>query len=106
MRFSATAVDPALNPQHEDHETALESLASICAVLAVGLFVMTFVFQNYEIPSASMENTLLIGDHVLVDYVTLAPPTRWFPSSATATSSAAISSSSSSPIPSRPTSTS
>jgi len=60
-------------------ETALESLSSICAVLAVGLFVMTFVFQNYEIPSASMENTLLIGDHVLVDRLTLAPPTSWAP---------------------------
>jgi signal peptidase I len=66
-------------PEPEDKETALESLSSICTVLAVGLFVMTFVFQNYEIPSASMEKTLLIGDHVLVDYVTLAPPTRWAP---------------------------
>jgi signal peptidase I len=65
----------------EDHEkeTGLESLSSICTVLAVGLFVMTFIFQNFEIPSASMEKTLLIGDHVLVDRVTLAPPSRWFP---------------------------
>ena len=66
-------------PEHEDTETALESLASICTVLAVGLFVMTFIFQNFEIPSASMEKTLLIGDHVLVDRVTLAPPAHWFP---------------------------
>ncbi len=58
-------------------ETPLESLASICTVLAVGLFVMTFVFQNFEIPSASMVSTLLIGDHVLVDRITLAPPSRW-----------------------------
>ena len=57
----------------------LESLASICTVLAVGLFVMTFVFQNFEIPSASMVSTLLIGDHVLVDRITLAPPTPWAP---------------------------
>jgi signal peptidase I len=60
-------------------ETPLESLASICSVLAVGLFVMTFVFQNFEIPSGSMEKTLLIGDHVLVDRVTLAPPSRFAP---------------------------
>src|SRR6202789_2636637 len=65
--------------QQSQTETPLESLASICTVLAVGLFVMTFVFQNFEIPSASMEKTLLIGDHVLVDRVTLAPPTRWAP---------------------------
>lgn len=66
-------------PQEEEKETALESLSSICTVLAVGLFVMTFIFQNFEIPSASMEKTLLIGDHVLVDRVTLAPPTSWAP---------------------------
>ena len=66
-------------PDHQDSETALESLASICTVLAVGLFVMTFIFQNFEIPSASMEKTLLIGDHVLVDRTTLAPPAQWAP---------------------------
>jgi signal peptidase I len=65
--------------EEENQETALESLASICAVLAVGLFVMTFIFQNFEIPSASMEKTLLIGDHVLVDRISLAPPTSWAP---------------------------
>jgi len=63
----------------EHTETPLESLASIATVLAVGLFVMTFVFQNFEIPSASMVKTLLIGDHVLVDRITLAPPAKWAP---------------------------
>lgn len=61
----------------EEKETALEGLASICAVFAVGLFIMGFVFQNFEIPSASMQKTLLIGDHVLVDRITLAPPSTW-----------------------------
>ena len=65
--------------QAETTETPLESLASICTVLAVGLFVMTFIFQNFEIPSASMEKTLLIGDHVLVDRISLAPPSAWAP---------------------------
>jgi signal peptidase I len=66
-------------PPNDDSETALESLSSICTVLAVGLFVMTFIFQNFEIPSASMEKSLLIGDHVLVDRVSLSPPSHWFP---------------------------
>jgi signal peptidase I len=48
-------------------------------VLVVGLFVMSFMFQNFVIPSASMEKTLLIGDHVVVDRSTFAPPTRWAP---------------------------
>jgi signal peptidase I len=78
---ATTPDEKALTPsaEHEESETALESLASICTVLAIGLFVMTFIFQNYEIPSGSMEKTLLIGDHVLVDYITLAPPSHWFP---------------------------
>src|ERR1700749_5200128 len=65
--------------QQEQAETPLESLASICTVLAIGLFVMTFIFQNFEIPSASMVKTLLIGDHVLVDRISLAPPAKWAP---------------------------
>jgi signal peptidase I len=48
-------------------------------VLAIGLFLMTFIFQNYVIPSGSMESTLLVGDHVFVDRITLAPPTKWAP---------------------------
>jgi signal peptidase I len=74
----AIEAEPA--PRQEPQtETPLESLASICTVLAVGLFVMTFIFQNFEIPSASMVPTLLIGDHVLVDRITLAPKTSWAP---------------------------
>ncbi len=65
--------------QKDQTETPLESLASISAVLVIGLFVMTFVFQNFEIPSASMVKTLLIGDHVLVDRISLAPPAKWDP---------------------------
>ncbi len=60
-------------------ETPLEALASICTILAVGLFVFAFIFQNFEIPSGSMLNTLLIGDHVVVDRISLSPPTRWAP---------------------------
>lgn len=76
METAPKDVEPV---QVDQTETPLESLASICTVLAIGLFVMTFIFQNFEIPSASMEKTLLIGDHVLVDRVTLAPPTSWAP---------------------------
>ena len=63
---------------HRD-ETPFEALASICSVLVIGLFILTFIGQNYVIPSGSMENTLLIGDHLLVDQITLSPPARWMP---------------------------
>ena len=71
----ANEAEPA--QKQEQTETPLESLASISSVLAVGLFVMAFIFQNFEIPSASMVKTLLIGDHVLVDRVSFAPPSKW-----------------------------
>ena len=60
-------------------ETPFEALAGICSVLVVGLFILTFLAQNYLIPSGSMENTLLVGDHLVVDQITLAPPASWMP---------------------------
>src|SRR6516164_7962301 len=60
-------------------ETPFEAVASICSVLVVGLFILTFLGQNFVIPSGSMENTLLVGDHLLVDKITLAPPAKWMP---------------------------
>src|SRR4029077_19541426 len=58
-------------------ETTVEFLASLAAVLVTGLFIITFIVQAFEIPSSSMENTLLIGDHVFVNRVQFAPETRW-----------------------------
>jgi signal peptidase I len=60
-------------------ETPFEAAASISSVLVVGLFILTFLAQNFVIPSGSMENTLLVGDHLVVDRITLAPPTKWMP---------------------------
>jgi signal peptidase I len=51
-------------------ETLPESIAGIASVLVVGLFILTFVLQHFEIPSSSMERTLLVGDHVFVDRLT------------------------------------
>ncbi len=69
----------AVQSQNAREETPLEAFASICTVLVIGLFVLTFIFQNFEIPSSSMEKTLLVGDHVLVGRIMLAPPARWAP---------------------------
>ena len=38
------------------------------------LFGLTTLVQAYVIPTSSMEDTLLIGDHLLVDKLTYAPP--------------------------------
>ncbi len=63
----------------DDHprETPVEFLASLAGVLVVGLFIITFVVQAFEIPSGSMEDTLLIGDHLFVNRVQFSPPSRW-----------------------------
>jgi len=63
------------NTMHE--ETGLQSFASLCSTLIVGLFVLTFVFQNFMIPSASMASTLLVGDHLVADRASLSPASRW-----------------------------
>jgi signal peptidase I len=69
---------PKAQPVDEKpRETTVEFLASLASVLVTGLFIITFVFQAFEIPSASMENTLLIGDHVFVNRVQFSPTTRW-----------------------------
>lgn len=60
-------------------ETTLEGLASTCGVVAVAIFIFSFVFQNFFIPSSSMASTLLVGDHVIVERETLAPRTPWAP---------------------------
>ena len=58
-------------------ETRMEALSSMAMVLATALFIIAFNIQAFEIPSSSMENTLLVGDHVFVDRITTAPPTSW-----------------------------
>jgi signal peptidase I len=63
--------------EEKPRETTVEFLASLAAVLVTGLFIITFIVQAFEIPSSSMENTLLIGDHVFVNRVSFAPKTSW-----------------------------
>lgn len=45
--------------------------------LVVALFIVTFVAQPFDIPSGSMKDTLLIGDHLFADRVRLSPPAGW-----------------------------
>lgn len=45
---------------------AREYTEAIFIALLLALFIRTFVIQAFKIPSGSMEETLLIGDHILV----------------------------------------
>ena len=49
------------------HNDWLISLQSMLTTIVIAVFVITFIIQAFQIPSESMENTLLIGDYLLVD---------------------------------------
>jgi len=44
-----------------------ENVEAILIAVVLALFIRTFIVQAFKIPSGSMMNTLLIGDHILVN---------------------------------------
>lgn len=72
-------VSPGNPKQARPNESLPESIASFFFLAAVWLFAITFAFQNFVIPSASMASTLLVGDHVLVDRISFAPSDPFAP---------------------------
>jgi len=55
----------SLNPQQKS--VFREYAEAIIIALLLALFIRTFVVQAFKIPSSSMEPTLLVGDHLLVN---------------------------------------
>jgi signal peptidase I len=55
-----------VTPPHRDRNVLL-SLQSLVGTIVIAIFVITFAVQAFQIPSESMEKTLLIGDYLLVD---------------------------------------
>jgi signal peptidase I len=53
--------------------TAREYFESIIVAVILALFVRTFVFQAFKIPTGSMKPNLLVGDHLLVNKFIFAP---------------------------------
>jgi signal peptidase I len=53
--------------------TLREYFESIVIAVILALFVRTFVVQAFKIPTGSMENNLLIGDHLLVNKFIFGP---------------------------------
>ena len=71
MDLEATAAEAVRTPVRERHETHkstfAEYLESLLVTVLLALFGTTFIVQAFKIPSQSMEPTLLVGDHLLVN---------------------------------------
>src|SRR5437762_7619889 len=50
-----------------------EYFESIVIAVILALFIRTYVVQAFKIPTGSMENNLLIGDHLLVNKFVFGP---------------------------------
>jgi len=53
--------------------TVREYFESIVVAVILALFVRTFVFQAFKIPTGSMKPNLLVGDHLIVNKFIFAP---------------------------------
>ncbi|MCP4220826.1 MAG: signal peptidase I, partial [bacterium] len=56
-------------PEQKEYGIFREYFELFCEVLMFVFFINAFLLQTYVIPSGSMEDTMLIGDHLLVNKV-------------------------------------
>src|SRR6201988_646908 len=61
-----------------DEATMAEYMESLLVTVILALFGTTFIVQAFKIPSASMEGTLLIGDHLLVNKFIFGGTGAWY----------------------------
>src|SRR5216684_1593639 len=62
----------------KDQTTISEYLESLLVTVILALFGTSFIVQAFKIPSASMEGTLLIGDHLLVNKFIFGGTGAWY----------------------------
>jgi signal peptidase I len=83
VRAKAAGRDGAGAAHEEAHagpprSTAREYFESLVVTAIMALFGMTFVVQAVKVPTGSMQNTILIGDHLLVNKFVFAPGPHLF----------------------------
>ena len=68
---AAPALDPTPPPRRKIVTgfggDLISSIQSLSGTIVIAIFVITFIVQAFQIPSESMENTLLVGDYLLVN---------------------------------------
>ncbi len=61
------AVESAVGREEKERTSLREYVESLLVTVILALFGTSFVVQAFKIPSQSMEQTLLVGDHLLVN---------------------------------------
>src|SRR2546425_3609585 len=70
---------PEKKQEHRAEQTTIsEYLESLLVTVILALFGTSFIVQAFKIPSASMESTLLIGDHLLVNKFIFGGTGAWY----------------------------
>lgn len=60
-------VDTEKKPKGPPKSTIREYLESFAVTLVMAIFGMTFILQAVTVPTGSMQNTILVGDYLLVN---------------------------------------
>lgn len=80
--FSPDAEEAAPPPgkaKRHPEWSLLEHFQFTLLALTIAMFIIIFVVQAFRIPSGSMEDTLLVGDYLLVDKTRFGPAGAWQP---------------------------
>src|SRR5215467_6428373 len=66
-------LEPETKPKGPPKSVWREYFESAVVTVIMALFGMTFIVQAVKVPTGSMENTITIGDHLLVNKFIFAP---------------------------------
>jgi len=76
--LAAPALPADESYSHANQTTLSEYLESLLVTVILALFGTSFVVQAFKIPSQSMERTLLVGDHLLVNKFIFGGRGAWY----------------------------
>src|ERR1700676_4553247 len=74
-RVPGTAV---VDAREHERTSMREYIESLLVTIILALFGTTFIVQAFKIPSQSMEPTLLVGDHLLVNKFVFGGRGHWY----------------------------
>src|SRR6266508_6787303 len=68
--------EPETKPKGPSKSVSREYFESAVVTVIMALFGMTFIVQAVKVPTGSMQNTIVVGDHLLVNKFIFAPGPR------------------------------